>query len=69
MRREVGRSSDAFRLLQVGDELLPPPGVVSERDRIGAGGEDPLRELGGEARALRCVLGVNDAEAGAELLS
>jgi hypothetical protein len=69
MRGEVGRSSDAFRLLQVGDQLLPSPRVVPERNCIRARGEDPLGELGGKSRAVRRVLCVDDAEAGAELLS
>ena len=55
-------------LLEVGDQLLPAPGVVSERDRVGARAAQPLGELRGQPRAVGRVLGVDDAEVGAQLV-
>jgi hypothetical protein len=41
--------------------------VVAERDDVGARREQPLRELGRDADAVREVLAVRDAEGDAEL--
>jgi hypothetical protein len=43
--------------------------VVPERDHVGAGCENPLRELAREPAPVRGVLAVDDAEADAELLA
>jgi hypothetical protein len=42
--------------------------VVAERDHVGAGGEQPVGELAGDARAVGGVLAVDDADVGGELL-
>ena len=44
---------------QVGDDLLAVPGVVAERQHVGAGGEQRLGHLWAEAEAVRGVLGVH----------
>ena len=54
---------------EVGVDLGPAPGVVAERDHVGAGGEDPGGELGRDPDAVGCVLAVDDAERRSELLS
>ena len=41
--------------------LLPPPGVVAQRDRVRAGSEQSVRELRGDADAVGDVLAVDDA--------
>jgi hypothetical protein len=43
--------------------------VVAERDHVGPRGEDPIREPRREATAVGGVLGVHDAEVGAELVA
>jgi hypothetical protein len=43
--------------------------VVSERDHVGAGGEDLLRDLRSDAEAVGSVLAVDGAEVDAELLA
>jgi len=43
--------------------------VVPERDRVGAGGEQPFGEAGGQADSVRGVLAVDDAEIDVELLT
>jgi hypothetical protein len=47
--------------------LAPRP--VAERDHVGSRAEQPLGDLGGDPAAVGCVLAVDDAEAGAELLA
>ena len=54
---------------EVGLDLGAPPGVVAERDHVGAGGEQPLGELRRDPDAVGRVLAVHDAEADAELLA
>jgi hypothetical protein len=41
--------------------------VVAERDHVGAGGQDLVRELRGDPDSVRGVLAVHDAEPCAEL--
>jgi hypothetical protein len=43
--------------------------VVAERDDVGAGGQQPLRELRRQPAAVGRVLAVDDAEVRAELLA
>jgi len=43
--------------------------VVAERDHVGARCEQAVRELRGDARAVRDVLAVDDAEVGTELVA
>jgi len=43
--------------------------VVAERDRVGAGGEQLVGELRGDAHSVRHVLAVDDAEVDLELLA
>jgi hypothetical protein len=43
--------------------------VVPERDRVGAGGEDPLRQLRRQSDAVGGVLAVDDAHVDVELLA
>ena len=64
---EVRRPDDANRIGQVRADLLPPPGVVAERDRVGADREQLLGELGRDPDAVGDVLAVDDAEVDAEL--
>ena len=65
--REVRRADDAIGGGEVGRDLLAAPGVVAERDRVGAGGEEALGELRRDADAVGDVLAVDDAERGVEL--
>lgn len=64
---EVRGADDALRLVEVGPQVVPGPDVVAERDDVGAGGEDPVGELGRQAATVRDVLAVHDAEVGFEL--
>jgi hypothetical protein len=43
--------------------------VVAEGDHVGAGGEQPVRELAGDPGAVGDVLAVDDADVGAELVA
>jgi hypothetical protein len=43
--------------------------VVSERDHVGARGEDPVGELAGDPGAVGGVLAVDDADVRAELVA
>jgi hypothetical protein len=43
--------------------------VVAERDRVGAGGEDLLRQLRRQAYAVRSVLSIDNADVDVELVS
>jgi hypothetical protein len=43
--------------------------VVAERDHVGARGEQLVRELARDPRAVGRVLAVDDADVGAELLA
>ena len=43
--------------------------MIAEGDHVGAGGEQPVGELAGDARAVGGVLAVDDAHVGAELLT
>jgi len=43
--------------------------VVAERDRVGAGGEQDVGELGRDPDAVRDVLAVDDADVGVELVA
>ena len=52
---------------EVGADLLTPPGVVAERDRVGAGGEEAVGQLRRDPDAVRDVLAVDDADRGIEL--
>ncbi len=67
-RGEVRGPDDALGARQVRVDLLPPPGVIAERDHVRAGGEEPLGELRRDPHAVGDVLAVQDAEADAVLL-
>ncbi len=67
--RQVRRTDDAVRGCEIGGDLLPAPGVVAERDRIGAGGKDALCVPGRKTRSVRGVLGVDEAEIDRQLLA
>jgi hypothetical protein len=54
---------------EVGGDLLAPPGVVSERDDVGAAREQAFGELRGDADTVCDVLAVDDAERRADLLA
>ena len=64
--RLAGRMTRSRRR-EVRADLLPAPGVVAERDRVGAGGEQPLGEPRRDADAVRDVLAVDDADVDVEL--
>ena len=64
---EVGRTDHALGVGEVRDDLAPPPGVVAEREHVGAGCEQPLGEARGDAGPVGDVLRVDDAEADPEL--
>ena len=66
---EVRRADDPVGLVEERDEVALAPDVVAERDRVGAGGEELLGELRGQADAVRGVLAVHDAEVDLELLA
>jgi Glycosyltransferase family 87 len=68
VRGEIGGSHHPVRLVQVRDQFLPAPCVVAQRDRVGAGAEDPLGQLGREARTVGGVLRIDDAEVRFELV-
>ena len=55
---DAGGSAGASRL-DVGDDLLAVPGVVAERDHVGAGGEEGARHVGRQAEAVRGVLAIH----------
>src|SRR5262249_34705679 len=65
---EVRRPDHPVRAAEVRRDLHAPPGVVAKRDDVCAGGEDLVRELRSQSRAVGGVLAVDDAEVGAELL-
>jgi hypothetical protein len=65
----VRRPDDAIARRQVRADSVATEGVVAERDRVRPGGEDPLRELAGDAGAVGDVLAVDDAEVDVELLA
>src|SRR5439155_21476019 len=67
--RGVGGPDDPIRRLEVGPDLGPAPDVVSEGDRVGAGGEDAIREPRRDAGPVRNVLAVHDAEVDPPLLA
>jgi hypothetical protein len=67
--REVGRTNDALGVGQVRGELAPRPGVISEGDDVSTGREEPIGELRSQASAVGCVLAVDDAERGAEVVA
>ena len=66
---EVRRPDDALGAGQVRVDLLPPPGVVAERDHVRAGGEEALGQLRRDPDAVGDVLAVQDAERDAELVA
>jgi len=71
-RRQVAhvrRTDHAVAALEVRADAVAAVRVVAERDHVCAGGEDPVGELRGDARAVGCVLAVDDAEVHAELLA
>ena len=67
--RHVRRPDHALALLQVRNDLAATPGVVAEGDRVDAGGEHLVGELGRDADAVREVFAVEDAEIRAQLLA
>ena len=68
-RRHVRRPQHAIGAGEVRREALLPPGPVAERDHVGAGGEELLGDLRGDAAPGGGVLPVDDAEVGPELLA
>ena len=66
---EVRRPHDSVRAREVRADLRPPPGVVAEGDRVGAGGEKPLGQLRRDPDAVGDVLAVDDADVDVELLA
>ena len=67
--RHVCRPDHPLALLQVRNDLAATPGVVAERDRVDAGGEHLVGELGRDADPVRKVLAVQDAEIGLQLFA
>src|SRR5262249_43149 len=68
-RREVRRPDHTICAGEVRPEALLAPDPVPERDHVGAGGQDPLRDLRGDAAAVGSLLPVDDREVGPELLA
>jgi hypothetical protein len=66
---QVGGPDDAVRFRQVGNDLAPPPDVVSERDHVGARRQQALGDLRGESGAVGGVLPVHDAEVDIQFLA
>ena len=66
---EIRRPDDPVGLSEVRHHLLAPPGVVPQRDHVGAGGEDLLGELRRDPEPVGRVLAVRDAEVDLELLA
>jgi hypothetical protein len=66
---EVRGTDDAVTRLEVCSDVVAAPGVVAERDRVGTGREQLVRELGGDPDAVRDVLAVHDADVGVELVA
>ena len=64
---EIRRPDDPVGLSEVRHHLLAPPGVVPQRDHVGAGGEDLLGELRRDPEPVGRVLAVRDAEVDLEL--
>ena len=48
------------------DDFLAVPGVVAQRDHVGAGGEQRARHFGRQAEAVRGVLGIHHREVDAQ---
>lgn len=69
MAGQVRRPDDPLAVLEVREELAARPGVVSERQDVGAGGEQLLGELRRQPAPVGRVLGVDDAEVGPELVA
>src|SRR6266511_1783636 len=69
LRGEVRGPDDAVGAREVGDDLSPPPDVVSERDHVGPGPQQLVRDLWRDAETVGRVLAVDDAEVYVELLS
>ena len=67
--RKIQRAQQPRVLGDVGDDLLAVPGVVAQRDHVGAGGEQRARHVGGQAEAVRGVLGVHHREVDAQRLA
>ena len=65
-RRIVQRTEQPGGLGDVGNDLLAVPGVVAQRDHVGAGGEQRGRHVGSEAEPVRGVLGVHHGEVDAQ---
>jgi hypothetical protein len=68
-RAGVRGANDALARREVAADSVAPVGVIAERDDIGAGGEQTLSELRCDARSVRDVLAVDDADVGAELFA
>ena len=64
--RIVQRPEQARGLGDEGNDFLAVPGVVAEREDVGAGGEQGARHLGRQAEAVRGVLGVDHREIDAQ---
>jgi hypothetical protein len=66
---EVRGSDDRRRRREIRADLLPPPRVVPERHRVGADGQQALREPRRDPAAVRDVLAVDDARVDLEALA
>jgi len=66
---EVRGAHDRRRRRQIGADLLAPPRVVAERERVRAGGEEAFGEPRRDADAVRDVLAVDDAGVDVEALA
>ena len=64
---EIQRTDQARFAGNEGDDLLAVPGVVAKGDGIGAGGEQCLGHVRGQAEAVRGILGVDRNEIGPDL--
>jgi len=68
-RLEVGGAHDRRRGGEVRPDLLPPPRVVAERERVRARREQPLRQPRRDPDAVRDVLPVDYADVDLETLA
>ena len=66
---EVRGADDRRRRREVGADLLAPPRVVAERERVRARGEEPFGEPRRDPDAVRDVLAVDDAGVDVEALA
>ena len=65
-RGQVRRADHPVGPGEVGRKAALPPRPVAERDHVGPGGEDALRDLGSDPSAVSRVFAVDNAEVRAE---